>query len=118
MGLQVVEHVTQSQYALQLLLPQGDYAGALDIIDDIQVSTAALPNIPAAADTTAHHKVNISCMITSAHQDFALANYVDVQTEALPSCLRYVYVYVVSERMFLLICHPILHEFGQEHCSF
>lgn len=42
MGLQVVEHVTQSQYALQLLLPQGDYAGALEIINDIQVSIAAL----------------------------------------------------------------------------
>lgn len=36
--LQVVDHVAQSQYALQLLLPQGDYAAALDIITDIQVS--------------------------------------------------------------------------------
>ena len=36
--MQVVDHVAQSQYALQLLLPQGDYAAALDIISDIQVS--------------------------------------------------------------------------------
>ena len=37
--MQVVDHVAQSQYALQLLLPQADYAAALDIIADIQVST-------------------------------------------------------------------------------
>lgn len=37
--LQVVDHVTQSQYALELLLPQGDYAGALDIMSDIQACT-------------------------------------------------------------------------------
>ncbi|DBA81853.1 hypothetical protein WJX77_011322 [Trebouxia sp. C0004] len=36
--LQVVDHVTQSQYALELLLPQGDYAGALDIMSDIQAT--------------------------------------------------------------------------------
>lgn len=36
--MQVVDHVAQSQYALHLLLPQGDYAAALDIISDIQVS--------------------------------------------------------------------------------
>lgn len=35
--MQVMDHVAQSQYALQLLLPQGDYAAALDIITDIQV---------------------------------------------------------------------------------
>lgn len=40
--MQVVDHVTQSQYALQLLLPQADYAAALDIIADIQVSTVML----------------------------------------------------------------------------
>ena len=34
-----MDHVAQSQYALQLLLPQADYAAALDIIADIQVST-------------------------------------------------------------------------------
>jgi len=44
--VQVVDHVTQSQYALELLLPQGDYAGALDIMSDIQVSTRFL---------TSHH---------------------------------------------------------------
>lgn len=38
-NVQVIDHVTQSQYALELLLPQGDYAGALDIMSDIQVST-------------------------------------------------------------------------------
>lgn len=37
--MQVVDHITQSQYALELLLPQGDYAGALDLMSDIQVST-------------------------------------------------------------------------------
>ncbi|KAA6426324.1 MAG: VPS54 isoform 2 [Trebouxia sp. A1-2] len=36
--LQVIDHVTQSQYALELLLPQGDYAGALDIMSDIQAT--------------------------------------------------------------------------------
>ncbi|KAL3152085.1 hypothetical protein ABBQ32_001192 [Trebouxia sp. C0010 RCD-2024] len=36
--LQVMDHVAQSQYALQLLLPQGDYAAALDIITDIQAT--------------------------------------------------------------------------------
>ncbi len=40
--VQVIDHVTQSQYALDLLLPQGDYAGALDIMSDIQVSTRFL----------------------------------------------------------------------------
>lgn len=35
--LQAIEHVAHSQDALQLLLPQGDFAGALDIMDDIQV---------------------------------------------------------------------------------
>ncbi len=44
--VQVIDHVTQSQYALELLLPQGDYAGALDIMSDIQVSTCFL---------TSHH---------------------------------------------------------------
>lgn len=38
--LQVVDHVAQSYFALQLLLPQADYAAALDIIADIQVSTS------------------------------------------------------------------------------
>ena len=37
--MQVVDHVAQSQYALELLLSQADYAGALDIMTDIQVST-------------------------------------------------------------------------------
>ena len=40
--MQVVDHVAQSQYALQLLLPQADYAAALDIIADIQVSRTML----------------------------------------------------------------------------
>ena len=48
--VQVVDHVAQSQYALQLLLPQGDYAAALDIITDIQVSLLlhCLANVQAA----------------------------------------------------------------------
>lgn len=48
--MQVMDHVAQSQYALQLLLPQGDYAAALDIITDIQVCCCliALQRAPTA----------------------------------------------------------------------
>lgn len=38
-SVQAIEQVVHSQDALQLLLPQGDFAGALDIMDDIQVSS-------------------------------------------------------------------------------
>ena len=42
--MQAIEHVTHSQDALQLLLPQGDFAGALDIMDDIQVWASHITN--------------------------------------------------------------------------
>lgn len=37
--MQAIEQVVHSQHALQLLLPQGDFAGALEIMADIQVSS-------------------------------------------------------------------------------
>ena len=52
--VQVIDHVTQSQYALELLLPQGDYAGALDIMSDIQVSTRFLTS----RNDLHHHTAN------------------------------------------------------------
>ena len=41
-ALQVASNVAQSQAALQLLVPQGDYAAALDVMDDIKVRSQAL----------------------------------------------------------------------------
>ncbi len=52
--VQVIDHVTQSQYALDLLLPQGDYAGALDIMSDIQVSIRFLTT----CNDLHHHTTN------------------------------------------------------------
>ena len=40
-ALQVASNVAQSQAALQLLVPQGDYAAALDVMDDIRVRSQA-----------------------------------------------------------------------------
>lgn len=79
--MQVVDHVTQSQYALQLLLPQADYAAALDIIADIQVSTVmwlhnALVHMSCLHQCTAaflqaasdrHAYVVLLCMQTGRH---------------------------------------------------
>ena len=42
--MQAIEHIAHSQDALQLLLPQGDFAGALDIMDDIQVWSSDITN--------------------------------------------------------------------------
>ena len=41
-AVQVASNVAQSQSALQLLVPQGDYAAALDVMDDIRVRSQAL----------------------------------------------------------------------------
>ncbi len=41
-ALQVASNVAQSQAALQLLVPQGDYAAALDVMEDIRVRSQAL----------------------------------------------------------------------------
>ncbi|KAK9830219.1 hypothetical protein WJX72_010418 [[Myrmecia] bisecta] len=39
--LKVVEGISQSQMALQLLLPQADFAGALDVLDDMRATMEA-----------------------------------------------------------------------------
>ena len=41
-ALQVASNVSQSQAALQLLVPQGDYAAALDVMEDIRVRSQAV----------------------------------------------------------------------------
>ena len=73
--MQVVDHVAQSQYALQLLLPQADYAAALDIIADIQVST------PLSLHCCAHalaHTLCLKLMHTSAFMLAAIDRHAGV----------------------------------------
>ncbi len=69
--MQVIAQVTQSQYALDLLLPQGDYAGALDIMSDIQVSAQFLTTRNDLHHHTAHawpwlfQQSNCLCQVAS-----------------------------------------------------